>query len=331
FDESVFKAEYLRIEKALYSTDIAFERITPLCGFSTDTPDLVLSHNLSIVKLSDSEITNLLSLGIKIGESFGPENFIHHMHQFAIKLTYSLPKIIGDEEIEGSIESHNSYIRGDVEQGVLNALRLYKEGKVYPIATVAKSESIFSAGISYNYGTPAGSFMRNKFQLIGDEKDNFVEFWKVYQGVNIPEKHFLSVAIRRFSQANERESVEDKIIDFLISAEALFLSSGGSFQGELKYRLSHRAAMFIENETKKQRDIFKFMQKAYDVRSAIVHGATPKLPKKEDGTQCTLEEFCQDVEGHLRFSLNKTIELASTAEGPNKILDWDKVVFPDDN
>jgi len=149
--------------------------------------------------------------------------------------------------------------------------------------------------------------------------------------LNIPEKHYLSVAIRRFSQANERTSVEDKIIDYLICAEALFLSSGGSFQGELKYRLSHRAAMFIENDTEKQREMFKFMQKAYDVRSAIVHGATPKLPKKEDDAQFTLEEFCQEIEGHLRFSLNKTIKIASTAETPYNILDWVKVVFPDDN
>ena len=331
FDESVFEAEYSKIERDLYSTDIEFERLTPLCGFSTDSPDIVLGPNLSIVKLSESEITQLLSLGIKIGESFGPENFIHHMHQFAIKLTYCLPKVIGDEKIEGSVESHNPYIKGDTEQDILNALRLFKEGKVYPINTVTKSKSIFFAGVSYNFGSPARSFMRNKFQLTGSEKDSFVEFWKLYQGTTIPQKHFLSVAIRRFSQANERDSVEDKIIDYLISAEALFLSSGGSFQGELKYRLSHRAAMFIESETEKQRNIFKFMQKAYDVRSAIVHGATPKLPKKEDDSQFTLEEFCQDVENYLRFSLNKAIELASTAEAPNKILDWDKVVFPDDN
>jgi len=331
FDEQIFEAEYLKIEKGLYQTDIEIERITPLCGFSTDTPDLALGPNLSIIELSAPETTQLLSLGIKIGESFGPENFIHYIHKFAIKLTYSLPKIIGDKEVKRSIESHNPYITGRLEQSVLNALRLYKEGQVYPIATITKSKSVFSSGTSYNHGTPVRSFMRNKFQLIENEKDNFLEFWKVYDGLNIPEKHYLSVAIRRFSQANERTNIEDKIIDYLISAEALFLSSGGSFQGELKYRLSHRAAMFIENETEKQRKMFKFMQRAYDVRSAIVHGAAPKLPKKEDGSQFTLEEFCQEIEGHLRFSINKTIKIASTAEAPNNILDWDKVVFPDDD
>lgn len=151
FDESIFKAEYLEIENALYSNEIEFERITPLCGFSTDTPDFALDKNLSVVKLSELEITNLLRLGIKIGESFGPENFIHHIHQFAIKLTYSLPKVIGAKEIEGNIESHNPYIKGDLEQTVLNALRLFKEGKVYPLGTVTKGKNIFISGFTYNY------------------------------------------------------------------------------------------------------------------------------------------------------------------------------------
>jgi hypothetical protein len=331
FDESVFKAKYLKIENELYSNEIEAERLTPLCGFSANAPDLILDSNLSIVKLSEREIVDLLRIGIKIGDSFGQENFIHNIHQFAIKLTYRLPKVIGEKAIGGDIESHNRYIKGDKEQAVLNALRLYKEGKVCSFGTVTKSKSVFDSSFSYNYGTPLKPFMRYKLHLSDKEKEDFLEFWKVYQGTNIPEKHFLSVAIRRFSQANERESIEDKIIDFLISAEALFLSSGGSFQGELKYRLSHRAAMFIDDESEKQRKIFKFMQKAYDVRSAIVHGATPKLPKKKDGTTYSLDGFCKDVEAYLRVSLNKTINLVSATENPNKIFEWDSIIFPTGN
>lgn len=331
YDDSIFRAEYLKIEDSLYSNEIEFERITPLCGFFTDTSEILLNKNISIVRLSEPEITDLLRLGIKIGDSFGPENFIHHIHRFAIKLTYSLPKVVGDNDIEGSIEAHDPYIKGDQEQRVLNSLRLFKDGKVYPLGTVTKSKNVFSLGVSYNYGIPSRFFMIDKFKLVENEKDNFLKFWEAYIGTNIPEKHYLSVAIRRFSQANERESIEDKIIDFLISAEALFLSSGGSFQGELKYRLSHRAAMFIEDETEKQRNVFEFMQKAYDVRSAIVHGTTPKLPQKEDGTSCSLEEFCKDIENHLRFSLKKAIKLAAAAEGSNKIIEWNLIIFPKSN
>jgi len=210
---------------------------------------------------------------------------------------------------------------------VLSALRLFKEGSIYSLGTVIRSNSIFDVGVSYNFGTISKSFMTNKYQLLETEKDKFIKFWKVYQGTNIPDNHFLSVAIRRFSQANERDSIEDKIIDLFISAEALFLSSGGSFQGELKYRLSHRAAMFLEDESDKQRKVFIFIQKAYDVRSAIVHGTTPKLPKKEDGRPYSLDEFCKRMESYMRSALNKTIKLASIAKNPDKVLEWDSIVF----
>ena len=328
YDDAIFKTEYLKIEDSLYSNKIAFERITPLCGFLTDSSEILLNDNISIIKLSESEIIELLKLGIKIGDSLGPENFIHHIHQFAIKLTYSLPKIIGDNNTEEITEAHNTHIKGGVEQRILNSLRLFKDGKVYPLGTITKSKNVFSLGINYNHGIPSRLFMIDKYKLIENEKDDFLVFWKIYTRTDALEKHYLSVAIRRFSQANERESIEDKIIDFLISAEALFLSSGGSFQGELKYRLSHRAAMFIEGETEKQRVVFEFMQKAYDVRSAIVHGTTPKLPKKEDGISYSLEEFCLNIESHLRFSLKKAIKLAATDKTSNKIIEWNSIIFP---
>ena len=72
------------------------------------------------------------------------------------------------------------------------------------------------------------------------------------------------------------------------------------------------------------------MKKAYDVRSDIVHGKTPKLSTKEDGTPYNLTEFCTDIEDLLRFSLKKTIELAANAKSLNKIIEWNSIIFPKD-
>lgn len=331
FDDSIFRTKYLKIENSLYSNEIEIERLTPICGFTTDTNNILLDENISIVKLSESEIIELLRLGINIGDTFGQRNFIHEIHEFAIKVTYPLPKIIGDNANKEKIETNKYYIKRGQEQTVLNALRLFKDGIVYSLGTVHKSNSVFDKGVSYNPGIISKFFMINKFQLAGNEKNNFLEFWEAYRRTEISEKHFLSVAIRRFSQSNERESIEDKIIDLMISAEALFLSSGGSFQGELKYRLSHRAAMFIEDEAEKQREVFNFMRKAYSVRSDIVHGSEPNLPKKEDGTSVLLGEFCNELENHLRHSLKKVIVLASAAKSSSNILDWDTIIFPKTN
>lgn len=55
----------------------------------------------------------------------------------------------------------------------------------------------------------------------------------------IEKRKFLDVAIRRFGYAHERPRLEDKIIDLIIGAEALFLSdySKDSYFGEIRYRL----------------------------------------------------------------------------------------------
>ena len=97
----------------------------------------------------------------------------------------------------------------------------------------------------------------------------------------------------------------------------------------MKYRLAHRAAMFLEEIPEKQKEVFKFMQKAYDVRSAIVHGTTPKLPKNKDGRTLSLKEFCAEIENILRISMKKALSLTANQENSTHDIEWDSFIFPE--
>jgi hypothetical protein len=59
----------------------------------------------------------------------------------------------------------------------------------------------------------------------------------------------LANAVRRFSYACERDRPDDRLVDLMIAAESLFLGgeSGPGNRGELSYRLSLRAAFFIDS------------------------------------------------------------------------------------
>lgn len=331
FNVSSFNSIYSKIESLLYSKEIDFENITPLCGFTMDESEISLTENISIVKLSEKEILEFFKLGIKLGSSMGGSDFVHHVHQYAIKISYKLPKIIGERDTSIEDIEQTAFFSNKNEQAVINALRIYKEGKLYPITTTRRGKSILSTGVNYSFEVPVKVFMRNKYSLLKNEKDEFISFWNEKSRARLPEKNFLSVGIRRFSQSNERDNIEDMIIDLMISAEAIFLSSGGNFQGELKYRLSHRAAMFIENDVECQKHVFEFMQNAYDVRSSIVHGSDPRLPKKKDGSTFTLEEFCGEIEKYLRVSIKKAISKAATAEDKSNAIDWKSIIFPTNN
>jgi hypothetical protein len=331
FNIRTYNEIYSKIESALYSDEIEYEVLTHLCGFRSAEPEISLDENISIIKLGKAEIIDVLNLGINLGTSMGSMDFIHNLHEYAIKTTFKSKKVIGDNAKDINTIQGNPYANGTYATAIIDALRIYKEGKLYPITTIRRSNSLLSNGISFSFETPVKNFMLDKYILLETESSSFKSFWEKHKQNKPADKGFLSVAIRRFSQSNERDNIEDRIIDLMISAESIFLSSGGSFAGELKYRLSHRAAMYIEDNVDKQRYVFEFMQKAYDVRSSIVHGSKPKLPKKIDNSEYTLEEFCNDIENYLRLSIKKAINENSYKEAKTNTIDWNSVIFPEQN
>jgi hypothetical protein len=331
FNIQTYNEIYSKIESALYSDEIENEVLTPLCGFKSAELEISLNENISIIKLSKTEILDVLNLGINLGMSMGRMDFIHSPHEYAIRTTFKSKKVIGDNTKDINTIQDNPYINGTYTTDIIDALRIYKEGKLYPITTIRRTNSLLTNGVSFSFETPVKYFMQNEYSLSETESSSFKSFWEKHKQNKPTDKSFLSVAIRRFSQSNERDNIEDRIIDLMISAESIFLSSGGSFTGELKYRLSHRAAMYIEDDVKKQRYVFEFMQKAYDVRSSIVHGSKPKLPKKIDNSEYTLEEFCKDIETYLRFSIKKAINGNSNKEAKANAIDWKSVIFPGEN
>jgi hypothetical protein len=266
---------------------------------------------------------------LKLGRSLANEDFVHGIHDFGIKITYRLPKIIGESDRRQLEDvASNKFFTNHYENETINALRIFKEGKFYPIASIRKSNSIFSSGINFSLEKPVRQFMNSMFSLSETECVDFIRLYSSIFEAKLADNQFLSVNIRRFSQSSERDDIEDRIIDLMISAEALFLSSGGSFQGELKYRLAHRAAMLIGDDIGDRKYVFEFMQNAYNVRSSIVHGSIPKLPKKIDGEEYTLEEFCSDIEMYLRVSTKKVVSLVSNISGKRIEIDWKSIVFP---
>ena len=325
FNRDIFDRFFLGMEEDILSDEIEFENLTPLCGFKMEDTELFLDDDVSIIKLSEKDVLDFFNLGIKLGSSMGGRDHVHGVHEYAIKTTYKLPKILGDREKLADDED-DKYQSNKTEQSVIDSLRIFKKGELYPITTIRRGKSFFSIGTSFSFEKPVKHFMNSKYLLKSDETKEFVTFNREKNETNLPEKNFLSVAIRRFSQANERDNVEDEIIDLMISAEALFLSSSGSVSGELQYRLSHRAAMYIEKEVKLQKYVFNFMQEAYKVRSKIVHGSEPKLPQKADKSKYeSLGDFCNDLDQYLRISIKK----AMSSEGISKKIDWDSIIFPE--
>ena len=117
----------------------------------------------------------------------------------------------------------------------------------------------------------------------------------------------------------------------MIAAESLFLSDvNRQDRGEMRYRLSHRAALFIDSPDYPRRAVFQYMRRAYDARSAVVHGAgvpDPKDLESPAGEALSIHGFTEITETLMRAALLKAIPIGRP--GGRLGVDWDALIFPD--
>lgn len=95
----------------------------------------------------------------------------------------------------------------------------------------------------------------------------------------------LEYALRRFRNSTERYSVDDseRLLEYAIALESLYLNDNSGNRGELTYRLSLRAARFLEQNLEKRKEIFFAVNKLYGFRSRIAHGEDiSRLKRQKD-------------------------------------------------
>jgi hypothetical protein len=86
----------------------------------------------------------------------------------------------------------------------------------------------------------------------------------------------LAIALGRVNATHFRLTDADRIIDSAIALEAILLRGA---DGEFSYRQAIRGAHLLGGSAYERQETFKFLRKAYDRRSTIVHGAKdPKTP-----------------------------------------------------
>ena len=81
-------------------------------------------------------------------------------------------------------------------------------------------------------------------------------------------KGIFQIAIERWRESKTYQNL-DKMIDLCIAFESLYLPG---INDELKFRLSVRAAWFLEENKDDRKRLFTVFKKIYDCRSTIVHG-----------------------------------------------------------
>jgi len=319
-----------------FGTDrIASKTVAPLPYLVVPAFPLRLNNELVLDRLTADEVTRCYQVGVIRPDSLRFP-LIYGEVAVGIRRTMFLPKLIrrGDEPHEppeagdeGSFGNRPLFRDDLVIDDVLSALRLFKHTQIRVAGLASWTDSPWlNAGTSYRVlgRWPYGG----KFELSEGEVPRFLELWRLLEKGAAR----FGFSIHRFNLAFDRGLLADRIVDLVIAAEALFLGDlDEKYRGELRFRFALRAAKFIENPNYGERDIFRVMRQAYDARSAIVHGGSPKDTPLPNNQSAKLPAFIDAIEELVRLGLRKALSMKEDGKKMRQAEYWDTLVFSNPN
>ncbi len=290
-DDGEFDKSYKEFEEYFSSTKSSYVAIAPLNNFESESSEIDFGNGLKIRQITENEFDLLHRIATNNHSSFGG---------------FSFPEILGVKYVlELQYEANKNSYGGEYGRPfemLISALRIYKSGQVRYNTTVVR------AGGWQPYGGIVTTSNTEKKMLFGDlykvdaqETTELKEFWNIFKQFDFNRNKFLDIAIMRLNYAYERPKLEDKLIDFFISLEAMFLT--GSEKSELRYRLAIRMAKFLGTTPENKNQIFGDIKKAYRLRSEVVHGVSVinqqevsgLTPKIENYTRRSIRDFIDEL------------------------------------
>jgi len=186
---------------------------------------------------------------------------------------------------------------------LIKTFRLYKTGNIRNYFFIFTTSSY--PGAQFSKGIVRLPFPSLEYYFHYSEINDFLTFkkdlTKLIPGEWNKNNRYIGVALRHFNFAKEWDNIEDKIIDYVIALEALYL---GEDLGEYSYRLANRSSLMLNETFTKRKDRYKDIKNAYTWRSKIVHGAFDPAENK------ITDEDIEKIGDFLRISIKKFLNLS---------------------
>jgi hypothetical protein len=317
FDPLVFEESYERVFGVLVRDSATWFVLAPLPGATFEGAPIGLGSGAEIIKLSDAEIATCLSAGLL--ESRGSTGLTYVGDVFAVRLTETWPIVVGDADESPLDDAQAAWDqRAERIETAIHALRLVKPGAVYSTGTVSFSMSFHEGrGYTFGYSPTSRGNSRGDYNLASGEVDDLVRVHASLESAAVRNKPFLATAIRRFAMSEERFHIEDRVLDLMISAEALFTPRT---QTEVAHKVALHAAAFLARSGLDPKTVFTTMKDGYAARSKIAHGASIATASPP------LDALAATLGGYLREALTKMIDYAEKGIALSDPAAWNDLV-----
>jgi len=270
--EQIFKQEYMRYEKYLYSDEVTDFLLCPLQNFQA-TKDIELENQLAIREITQDEFHSLIETK---GEKYLE---CESYPEFVLFVPFRTEWV-------------------DYIETTLTALRTLKKERV------GLNEIYIGYSFPFKPWSPAKAPQETiwdqkqaveRYLMSNSENEKLKNLWKIVDRAK--KVGYLRASIRRFNFGHSRERLEDRWVDFFISLESLF--SKESESADVSYRLATRISLALENKFDERKLVRKKIKNWYDIRSKIVHGTHTSIDERQ------LEELEETLRASLLWFMNQ--------------------------
>ena len=323
-----------KIERFLDATEVSVETFAPLLGFNSFGLGRVeFGPDLVIDPIDEDDLERLFHVGLLLPTM--PNFPFVWAPSHMVLSSYRSPKVVGDADPpqEMVLADPGKPAKDAIDELVV-CLRLFRPGVVAAGAAATELPPPFGG---YQWGGErwqqpvAGRSPMPALQgyVIGPrDVDELLELWRHMHTPGFLTSAQLRLATRRFAYKGDRSRVDDQLVDLIVAAESLFLGDGDDeSRGELRYRLSSRAAWYLSGAGRSRRFVFKLFMAAYRMRSRLVHGSTAE-PMRVAGEEFTAERMVEALEAMLRHALRQAIAEAAKGSAVWRV-EWEQLLFPE--
>ena len=242
---------------SLKSQETRYCVFTPIKGLSGIPAPIDIEPNLQLRSLSDSEISSIM-------EDYQQDFFTPDFpgSTCIVELGLSVPVWQGVGDTSNAKQMFKC---------IVNSLRVLKDTDAISSTIYTRKKYRGSIGFGHGGGWSADPGWRSvsPSHVCTIQENEVVDLLAYYGSIkigNLPAR--LKRSLNRLNFAIERDLPEDKLVDSLISLEALF----GEGSGAIGYKIALRASVFLENEFSLRKPVNDFINASYNKRNALVHG-----------------------------------------------------------
>jgi hypothetical protein len=322
FSEIMFSSAYDELEAFFVRDHMEWEVWATLEHCLCPDGPISLGNGLRIKPMPTELLETVFPMGSVGGYQLDDIMFWESVLHLELVLSKTIGTIVKTSELPADAGAK-------IVEDALTSLRLSKPQRVWTSVLVARPKRWIPLDTHPHYynSEPHPRPSTSEYQVTLSDGPSLSGLINTVHSLDVKRFPALALALRRFNMSYDRPLPEDRLIDQMISSEALYLADmNDDDRGEKQFRLALRASYFLEVGAQRK-NVYRDMKCAYNLRSDIVHGGTVS-PPKVDGVQISIGEFANKTEEYLRRTLIKFLDLSQQPGALPKLVKWDDLLFP---